>query len=156
MELECVLPRLQLLATCSYPKPDQSNPSPSTYFLKIHLNVILPSMFGSSKWSLSLSFPHQNPVRTSSLPHRPFCYMPRPSHSSRFDQPVNIRWGTVRIEINVCNSESYTIIQCPLTDEYHIAEPVSRQGNETQTFVLLLRDSNPQISSCSSRRLHGL
>jgi hypothetical protein len=152
MELECLLPRLQLPATCAYPKPDQSNPSLSIYFLKIHLNVILPSMLGSSKWSLSLSFPHQNPVRTSSLPHRPTCYMPRPSHS-RFDHPDNIRWGTVRIEINVCNKESCTTIR---TDEYHIAEPMSKQGNETQTFVLLLWDSNPQISSCSRRRLHGL
>jgi hypothetical protein len=35
-------------------------------------------MPGSTKWSLSLTFPHQNPVYASSLPHS--CYMPRPSH----------------------------------------------------------------------------
>ena len=36
----------------------------------------------SSKWSLSLRFPHPNPVYAPSLPH--MRYMPRPSHSSRF------------------------------------------------------------------------
>ena len=49
-------------ATCPYPEPDQSSPcSPSSYFLKIHLIIILPSTPGSSKWTLSLWFPHRNP-----------------------------------------------------------------------------------------------
>ena len=51
----------------------------TSYFLKIHLNIILPSTPGSPKWSLSLGFPHQNTVYASPIPHAR--YMPRPSHS---------------------------------------------------------------------------
>ena len=62
--------------------------APTSHFLKIRLNIILPSMPGSPQWSLSLRFPHQNPVYASPLPHT--CYIPRPSHSSRFYHPKYI------------------------------------------------------------------
>ena len=45
-------------------------------------------MPGSPKWSLSLGFPHQNPVYAFPFPHTR--YMPRPSHSLRFYHPNNI------------------------------------------------------------------
>jgi hypothetical protein len=75
----------------------QPNPihSPTSYFLKIHLNIF-PSTPGSSQWSLSLRFFHQNPVHASPLPHT--SYMPRPSYSSRFYHAHNSGWG-IRIKV---------------------------------------------------------
>jgi len=67
---------LQVSATCPYPEPDQSRPCPTSHLLNVHLNIILPSTLGSSKWSL----PHVSPPRPSihlSSPHT--CYIRRPS-----------------------------------------------------------------------------
>ena len=54
-----------------FPIPSQLNPvcAPISRFLKIHLNIFLPSAPGSPKLSLSLRFPHQIPVYASPLPH---------------------------------------------------------------------------------------
>ena len=71
--------------------------TPTHYFLKIHLNTIIPSMPGSPKWTLSLRFPNQTPVYASPLPHT--CYMPRPPHSSRFYHLNNNGWGVQIIKL---------------------------------------------------------
>jgi hypothetical protein len=63
---------------------------PPSHVLKIHFDIILPSMPGYPTWCPSLRSPYQNPVCTSPLPHT--CHMPRPSHSSRFYHP-NYIWG---------------------------------------------------------------
>ena len=62
--------------------------TPTSHFLKIHLNIILPSTPGSPKWPLSLRFAQQTPLYALSLPHTR--YMPCPTHSSRFKRPKNI------------------------------------------------------------------
>ena len=68
--------------------------APTSHFLNIHLNIILPSTSASPNWSLSIKFPHQNPVHISSLLH--MHYMPRPSNSSGFDLPNDIGWGVLK------------------------------------------------------------
>jgi hypothetical protein len=84
MESEGLLPHSQVPVTCPYPEPARSGAS---HFLKI----LLSSTSGSSKWSLSLRFPHQNLIYTSPLPSK--CYMSSPSHSTRFYHSNNIGWG---------------------------------------------------------------
>ena len=66
--------------------------TPTSHFLKIDLNIILPSTPGSPNWSLSLRFLHRNPVYASHLPHTR--YMPRPSHLLGFYPPNNIEGNT--------------------------------------------------------------
>ena len=82
----------------SVPILTQINPiHPPPHFHKINLNINLPSMSGSSKWSFSFGFLYQIPVYASPILLR--CYMPRPSHSSRFDHPNCIWWALEIIEL---------------------------------------------------------
>ena len=85
METKSSLLYSQMPATCPYPEPTPSSPKTPCNFLKVRLNIILPSTSGSPQWSLSLRLPHQKPLHTSPFPHTR--YMPRPSHSSRFYHP---------------------------------------------------------------------
>ena len=97
MEPEGSLPRLQVPATCPYPKLDQSCPfpPPPSHFLEIHLIIILPSTPGSSKLYLSLRFPYQNPERTSPLF---VLHVPQwTSHSTQFDPIITASTISQRI-----------------------------------------------------------
>jgi len=67
------LQHLRAPVTCLYPEPHQSNSSPPSHFLNIRYYYILPSTPGFFKWSLSLRFPHHNPVFTCPLPHSATC-----------------------------------------------------------------------------------
>ena len=62
--------------------------NPTSHILKIKFNITLQPLHGSTKWSLSLRYSHQNPVFASLLPHTP--YVNCPSFSTLFDHTNNI------------------------------------------------------------------
>ena len=55
---EISLSHLQFPASCHYSEPVQFSPCPQSHFQEIHLNIIFPSTPGSTKWPLSIRFPH--------------------------------------------------------------------------------------------------
>ena len=115
MESEGSLPHSQQLATCSCSEPDQCCSYTASHFLKIHCNITLNYLIINifnikpvcSKWSISLGLPHQNPVCISPLPHT--CYLPRPSHSSRFI--IRIIFGK---EYGPLNSSLCSLLHSPV------------------------------------------
>jgi hypothetical protein len=66
--------------------------------------------------SLSLRFPHQNPVYASTVPHPR--YMPRLSHSSWFHHPNNITWGVQIVKLLI---STYVDIGVEVTDIWHLS-----------------------------------
>jgi hypothetical protein len=81
--------------------------TPTSHFLKIHLNIILLSIPGSPPWSLSFRFSHKKPCKASPLPHP--SYMPRPSHYSWFYHRHNS--GLV---VQIMNAPHYEVFSTPL------------------------------------------
>jgi hypothetical protein len=88
-----------------------------------------PSMRGSPKWSLSLMFPHQNPVYTFPLPHT--CCMPHPSHSSRLDRPNNTWWGVQIIKLLIIKSAPFPCYLLPLRLKYSPQHPILKHPQPT-------------------------
>jgi hypothetical protein len=61
-----------------------------SYFLKISINIIIPSTLRSSKWSLLIRSTHQNSVCIYLVTHT--YHVPGLNNSSLFHSPNNIWW----------------------------------------------------------------
>jgi len=101
----------------------------TSHFLKIQLNIILPSKLRSPKWSLSVRFPHQNPVYTSTLPHT--CYVPRTAHSSQFYHPNDIGWGIQIIKFINMQFSPLLFYLVPLRPKYSPLHPILKHPQPT-------------------------
>jgi len=113
MEPRGLLPPLQEPATCPSRQPDQSSPYLPFHFLEIHFSIMPQSRLRSSQWSVSLGFPHQNPVCTFSLHIRATCrayfillewitWIIYRSFSTRVSQLKIWHFWVTGIERNVC------------------------------------------------------
>ena len=135
MQPEGSLPHSQVPASWPCPEPDQSSPFLPSHFLKIHFNIIVPSMPGSSKWSLSPKFPHQNSACTSLLPH--ICFMLHPSHTSLFYHLKNIGCAVQIIKLLIMKFSSlpcYLITPRPKYSPQH-PQPAFLPQYERPVFI---------------------
>jgi hypothetical protein len=110
-------------------EPARSSPYQQTYFLKIHLNIILASTPGSPKRTLSLRLPHQNPVYASPIPHTR--YIPQPYHSSLFYHPKNTGCGVKIIKLLTMPLLPLPCYLVPLRITYSVQLPILKQLQPT-------------------------
>ena len=77
----------------------QPNPVhiPTSHLLEIHPNIIYTSTPRSPQWSLSLRFPHQDPIHPPRLTHTR--HMPSPSHCILSPEQASRMWVFLNISV---------------------------------------------------------
>ena len=105
------------------------------YLCKIHFNITLPSMPRSSKWYLSLKFPHQNPVSTSHIPRA--WHISLPSQPSWVDHPDNT--GSLK--------KMDGIVYLDLFEQY-VSPQIENFEQEIVNRVNFMQDGAPPHFSC--------
>jgi len=97
------------------------------YFPKTHSNIIVLCTPRSSKRSLPFRFSNQNIICISHFSHP--CYMPRPSHPPRLDNPNNIWWSAQVRKLLIKQSFPISRHFLSLRSEYSPQYPVSNTLN---------------------------
>jgi hypothetical protein len=172
MEPEDPLPHSQVPATCPCPETFRSSPYTTSHFLRLLLDNILPSKPGSPTWSLTLRFPHQNPVYASPLQNA--CYMPRPSRSSRFYHPNGIWWGVQVIQLLIMHFSPLPCYLVPLLNtlyskplslcsslnvSYQVSQPNKTTGKIIVLYIVIFKFFNSKLKDqtfCTNDSKHSL
>ena len=96
------------------------HPTSSRYILilSFHLRLDLPS-------GLFPQVSHPKPCINLCSPN--MCYMPRPSHSSRFDHPINNGWGVQIIKLLSMKFSPLTSYLVLLRPKYSPQHPILKQ-----------------------------
>ena len=100
------------------------------------LNIIIPSMPGPSTWSLSIRFPHQNPVYTSTLSIRATC----PAHLILLNLITRTILGREYLSLSssLCSFFPIPCYLVPLRPKYSPQHPVLKYPQPT--FLLSVSD----------------
>ena len=142
METEGSFPHSQVSATCPYPEPDQSNHALTFHFLKINLNIILPSAPGSQ----SCLFPSGFPTKTLFTPLISPIRATGPVNLILLDLITrkNIWWGVQIIDESslLCTLPQTPCYLTPLRPYYSPQRPILRHPQ----FTLLLPCERPSFT----------
>ena len=120
--------------------------TPKSHFLKILLNIIPPSTPGFPKWSLSLRFPHQNPVFASTLP--PYVLHDPPIAFFSNLSPNNIWWAVQIIQLLIMYFSPIPCYLVPLRPIYSPQHPILRHPKPT----FLPQNKQPSFTPIQNNR----
>ena len=111
----------------------------------IDIQAVLLGTSRPSKWSLSLSLSHRNPISIFMFPHA--CHMSYPFHPLWFDQPNNIWWVVELVkELIMQFSSSFRVLPPFLSSNIFQHLRFSRQSAH-ESVNIVNRTNRPSLHS---------